>query len=140
VRNTHKTMLLRFSLRAMTVLSYCNRAAIFLVGMFLAFIFFFANAMLSDSGKPIAKCASTFGLLACLLFAGGGCFGLVTGSWSTLLPGLVAQVAALGFRSLLEFLDHKIPGLHRAPDDDDEENDGDEDEGTKDTRQWPSVK
>jgi hypothetical protein len=103
--------------RGMTVLSYCNHAAIFLVGLALAFIFFMPNVMMSDSGTPIAKCASMFGTLACLLFAGGGCVGLVTGSWSTLLPGLIAQAAALGFMLLLELLGRyiKIPGLHRAP-------------------------
>jgi hypothetical protein len=103
--------------RGMTVLSFCNHAAIFLVGMLLALIFFMPNGMLSDSGTPIAVCASMFGMLACLLFAGGGCVGLVTGSWSTLLPGLIAQAALLVFMLLLGFLDRyiKIPGLHRSP-------------------------
>jgi hypothetical protein len=79
-----------------TVLSYCNRTAIFLVGMALALIFFMPNGMLSDSGTPLAVCASMVGMLACLLLAIGGCVGLVTGEWSSLRLGLTVQASLFG--------------------------------------------
>jgi hypothetical protein len=82
--------------RGLTVLSYCNHAGIFLVGMSLAFIFFMPNGMMADSGTPLAVGASMIGMLACLLLAGGGCVGLVTGEWSSLWPGLMVQAALFG--------------------------------------------
>jgi hypothetical protein len=82
--------------RSLTVLSYCNHAGIFLVGMSLAFIFFMPNGMMSDSGTPLAVGASMVGMLACLLLAAGGCVGLVTGEWSSLWPGLMVQASLFG--------------------------------------------
>lgn len=67
--------------------------AICVTGWILAVLFFGPNAMMSASGTRRAIFAANTGILACLLFAIGGCVGLFTSRWITLLPGAICQIA-----------------------------------------------
>ena len=70
------------------------QSSIFLTGISIGLLLFFPNVMMCDSGTARANAAANLGVLACVLFIGGGIVGGILNRWSALLPGVVCQLLA----------------------------------------------